>query len=180
LPLERLTVAQAAAQLGVSQDAIRKRIRRNTIDYDQDPDGRIYVYVDSSELVQDESSDASMERLVQVQHDDIEFLRRELETRTDEIRRRDSIIAALAQRLPEIEAPTEQPRLTLEKTTEKKNEARAEGEEGPAAGRQEEEEVRRRSAPKQPGWRKPTLVAVLFLGAVVAWLISLLVALSLL
>jgi IS30 family transposase len=46
LALERLTVAQAAAQLGVSQDAIRKRIRRNTIDYDQDPDGRIYVYVD--------------------------------------------------------------------------------------------------------------------------------------
>jgi hypothetical protein len=168
LALERLTVAQAAAQLGVSQDAIRKRIRRNTIDYDQDPDGRIYVYVDSSEVVQDESSDASIERLVQVQHDDIEFLRRELETRTEEIRRRDSIIAALAQRLPEIEAPTE-PRLTLENSTE--NEARVER----SAGRQE---VRRGT--HKAGWRKPILVAVLFLGAVVAWLISLLVALSLL
>jgi hypothetical protein len=168
LALERLTVAQAAAQLGVSQDAIRKRIRRNTIDYDQDPDGRIYVYVDSSEVVQDESSDASMERLVQVQHEDIEFLRRELETRTEEIRRRDSIIAALAQRLPEIEAATE-PRLTLENSTE--NEARVER----PAGRQE---VRRGT--HKAGWRKPILVAVLFLGAVVAWLISLLVALSLL
>jgi hypothetical protein len=168
LALERLTVAQAAAQLGVSQDAIRKRIRRNTIDYDQDPDGRIYVYVDSSEVVQDESSDASMERLVQVQHEDIEFLRRELETRTEEIRRRDSIIAALAQRLPEIEAPTE-PRLTLENSTE--NEARVER----PAGRQEV----RRGAHKA-GWRKPIVVAVLFVGAVVAWLISLLVALSLL
>jgi hypothetical protein len=168
LALERLTVAQAAAQLGVSQDAIRKRIRRNTIDYDQDPDGRIYVYVDSSEVVQDESSDASIERLVQVQHDDIEFLRRELETRTEEIRRRDSIIAALAQRLPEIEAPTE-PRLTLENSTE--NEARVER----PAGRQE---VRRGT--HKAGWRKPILVAVLFLGAIVAWLISLLVALSLL
>ena len=168
MALERLTVAQAAAQLGVSQDAIRKRIRRNTIDYDQDPDGRIYVYVDSSEVVQDESSDASIERLVQVQHDDIEFLRRELETRTEEIRRRDSIIAALAQRLPEIEAPTE-PRLTLENSTE--NEARVER----SAGRQE---VHRGT--HKAGWRKPILVAVLFLGAVVAWLISLLVALSLL
>jgi hypothetical protein len=169
LALERLTVAQAAAQLGVSQDAIRKRIRRNTIDYDQDPDGRIYVYVDSSEVVQDESSDASIERLVQVQHDDIEFLRRELETRTEEIRRRDSIIAALAQRLPEIEAPTE-PRLTLENSSAE-NEARVER----PAGRQE---VRRGT--HKAGWRKPILVAVLFLGAVVAWLISLLVALSLL
>jgi hypothetical protein len=169
LALERLTVAQAAAQLGVSQDAIRKRIRRNTIDYDQDPDGRIYVYVDSSEVVQDESSDASMERLVQVQHEDIEFLRRELETRTEEIRRRDSIIAALAQRLPELEAPTE-PRLTLENSSTE-NEARVER----PAGRQEV----RRGAHKA-GWRKPIVVAVLFLGAVVAWLISLLVALSLL
>ena len=169
MPVERLTVAQAAAQLGVSQDAIRKRIRRNTIDYDQDPDGRIYVYVDSSEIAQDESSDASIERLVQVQHDDIDFLRRELETRTEEIRRRDSIIAALTQRLPEIEAPSE-PRLTLEETTEK-NEARVEH---PAGSRQ----VRRGA--RKPWWRKPILVALLFLGAVGAWLISLLVALSLL
>jgi hypothetical protein len=169
LPVERLTVAQAAAQLGVSQDAIRKRIRRDTIDYDQDPDGRIYVYVDSSEIAQHESSDASIERLVQVQHDDIEFLRRELETRTEEIRRRDSIIAALTQRLPEIEAPSE-PQLTLEETTEK-NEARVEH---PAGSR----EVRRGA--RQPWWRKPILVALLFLGAVGAWLVSLLVALSLL
>jgi hypothetical protein len=169
LAVERLTVAQAAAQLGVSQDAIRKRIRRNTIDYDQDPDGRIYVYVDSSEVAQDESSDASIERLVQVQHDDIEFLRRELETRTEEIRRRDSIIAALTQRLPEIEAPSE-PRLTLENTTEK-NEARVER---PAGSR----EVRRGA--HKPWWRKPILAALLSLGAVAAWLISLLVALSLL
>ncbi len=170
MALERLTVAQAAAQLGVSQDAIRKRIRRNTIDYDQDPDGRIYVYVDSSEIAQDESSDASIERLVQVQHDDIDFLRRELETRTEEIRRRDSIIAALTQRLPEIEAPSE-PRLTLEETTEK-NEARVEH---PPAGSRE---VRRGA--RKPWWRKPILVALLFLGAIAAWLISLLVALSLL
>jgi hypothetical protein len=114
-------------------------------------------------MAQDESSDSSMERLVQVQHDDIEFLRRELETRTEEIRRRDSIIAALAQRLPEIEAPSE-PQLTLEHTTE--NEARVER----PAGRQE---VHR-------GARKPILVALLFLGASAAWVTSLLVALSLL
>jgi hypothetical protein len=169
LALERLTVAQAAVRLRVSQDAIRKRIRRNTIDYDQDSDGRIYVYVDPSEIAQAESSDASMERLVQVQHDDIEFLRRELETRTEEIRRRDSIIAALTQRLPEIEAPSE-PQQTLEDTTEK-NKARVED---PAGSR----EVWRGS--RKPWWRKPILVVLLFLGTVAVWLTSLLVALSLL
>jgi hypothetical protein len=121
-------------------------------------------------MAQDESSDSSMERLVQVQHDDIEFLRRELETRTEEIRRRDSIIAALAQRLPEIEAPSE-PLLTLENTTE--NEARVER----PAGRQE---VHRDRGARKAGWRKPILVALLFLGASAAWVTSLLVALSLL
>jgi len=156
--------------MGVSQDAVRKRIRRNTIDYDHDPDGRIYVYVDSSEIAQDEPSDASIERLVQAQHEYIDFLRRELETRTEEIRRRDSIMAALTQRFPEIEAPPE-PRLTLEDTTEK-NEA---GVAPPVGSRGEV-----REGSQKPWWRKPIVVAVLFLGAVAAWLISLLVALSLL
>jgi hypothetical protein len=67
MALERLTVAQAATRLGVTQDAIRKRISRNTIDYDQDPDGRIHVYVDSSEIGQDKSSGASIEKLLVLQ-----------------------------------------------------------------------------------------------------------------
>jgi len=168
LALERLTVAQAATRLGVSQDAIRKRISRNTIDYDQDSDGRIHVYLDSSEIGQDKSSDASTEKLVQVQHQEIEFLRRQLETRTEEIRRRDSIIAGLTQRIPELEAPSE-PQLTLENTTQ--TDLTPE----PLASSQEVQ----RGAHKA-WWRKLILVAVLSLGVLVAWLTSLLVALYLL
>lgn len=168
MALERLTVAQAATRLGVSQDAIRKRISRNTIDYDQDSDGRIHVYLDSSEIGQDKSSDASTEKLVQVQHQEIEFLRRQLETRTEEIRRRDSIIAGLTQRIPELEAPSE-PQLTLENTTQ--TDLTPE----PLASSQEVQ----RGAHKA-WWRKLILVAVLSLGVLVAWLTSLLVALYLL
>ena len=168
MTLERLTVAQAATRLGVSQDAIRKRISRNTIDYDQDPDGRIYVYLEASEIEQDKSSDASTERLVQVQHHDIEFLRRQLETRTEEIRRRDSIIAALTQRIPEREAPSE-PQLALKSTTQNEAEARAER----PAGSQEEVQ---RGAHK-PWWRRPIVVAALLVGVVGAWFTSLLVGL---
>jgi hypothetical protein len=152
----------------VSQDAIRKRISRNTIDYDQDSDGRIHVYLDSSEIGQDKSSDASTEKLVQVQHQEIEFLRRQLETRTEEIRRRDSIIAGLTQRIPELEAPSE-PQLTLENTTQ--TDLTPE----PLASSQEVQ----RGAHKA-WWRKLILVAVLSLGVLVAWLTSLLVALYLL
>ena len=168
MALERLTVAQAATQLGVTQDAIRKRISRNTIDYDQDPDGRIHVYVDSSEIEQDKSSGASTEKLVEVQHQEIEFLRRQLETRTEEIRRRDSIIAGLTQRIPELEAPLES-QLTLENTTRT-----APTPEGPAGS----QEVQRGA--HKAWWRRLILVTVLLLGVVALWLTSLLVALYIL
>jgi hypothetical protein len=168
LAIERLTVAQAATRLGVTQDAIRKRISRNTIDYDQDPDGRIHVYVDSSEIAQDKSSGASIERLVEVQHQEIEFLRRQLETRAEEIRRRDSIIAGLTQRIPELEAPLES-QLAIENTTRT-----APTQEG-QAGSQEVQ----RGAPKT--WRRRLiLVAVLSVGVLALWLTSLLVALYIL
>ena len=168
MALERLTVAQAATRLGVTQDAIRKRISRNTIDYDQDPDGRIHVYVDSSEIGQDKSSDASTEKLVEVQHQEIEFLRRQLETRTEEIRRRDSIIAGLTQRIPELEAPVES-QLTLENTSRTDPAS-----EGPVGS----QEVQRGA--HKARWRRLILVAVLLLGVVALWLTSLLVALYIL
>jgi hypothetical protein len=168
LALERLTVAQAATRLGVSQDAIRKRIGRNTIDHDQDPDGRIHVYLDSSEIEQDKSSDASTERLVEVQHREIEFLRRQLETRTEEIRRRDSIIAGLTQRIPELEAPLE-PQLILENTTQT----------DPTPERPVGSQEPQRGAHKA-WWRKLILVAVWSLGVLAAWLTSLVVALYIL
>ncbi len=168
MALERLTVAQAATRLGVTQDAIRKRISRNTIDYDQDPDGRIHVYVDSSEIGQDKSSGASTEKLVEVQHQEIEFLRRQLETRTEEIRRRDSIIAGLTQRIPELEAPLES-QLTLENTSRTDPAS-----EGPVGS----QEVQRGA--QKAWWRRLILVAVLLLGVVALWLTSLLVALYIL
>jgi hypothetical protein len=46
-----LTVADAASALGITQDAVRKRIRRGTIQSEKDESGRIYVYVPASETV---------------------------------------------------------------------------------------------------------------------------------
>ena len=47
--LNRLTVAQAAHRLGVTQDAVRKRIARGTIRHEKDHEGRIFVYLDTFE-----------------------------------------------------------------------------------------------------------------------------------
>jgi hypothetical protein len=110
--LDRLTVAQAADKLDVTQDAIRKRIARGTIRHDKDPKGRICVYLDTSEGVsktdqdegQDESfktkQDADQDKYTRSLEDQVDFLRRELE-------RKDTIIMSLTQRIPELEAPLE-------------------------------------------------------------------------
>ncbi len=123
---DRVTVQEAANRLGVKDDAIRKRIQRGTLDYEKDPDGRVYVFInathDSSKdstrhpngnQYQDShnetSKDESKDKLINVLQDQIQYLRniieardRELEARTDELRRKDTIIMSLTQRLPEL------------------------------------------------------------------------------
>jgi DNA-directed RNA polymerase specialized sigma24 family protein len=42
--MDRVTVVEAAARLGVKEQAIRKRIQRGTLTHDKDDDGRVYVY----------------------------------------------------------------------------------------------------------------------------------------
>jgi hypothetical protein len=59
----RLTLRQAAAALGVSESAIRKRVERGTLRSDKGADGRRYVYVDTvTDNVADEGEDRSVTR----------------------------------------------------------------------------------------------------------------------
>jgi hypothetical protein len=151
---------------------VRKRIKRGTIEYEQDQDGRLHVYLDPLEVYetrQDRAGDEPTERLAWAQHQEIEFLRRELETRTEEIRRRDSIMAALTQRIPELEAPSQPP--TTQDAGVEDNERREEDLVGSRG-------IRR--ARRRPGWRRVALLAGLSLGIVVLWFISVMVGLTLL
>jgi hypothetical protein len=108
-PLERLTVADAAALMGVSQDAVRKRIQRNSITWDKDAEGRVYVYLDPSETRQAGDQDASKTAL-EIMENQVEYLRKQLEVWQEEARRKDHIIAALTERIPELEPAKEAPR----------------------------------------------------------------------
>lgn len=108
-PMDRMTVSEAAEILRVTQSAIRKRIQRGTIPWDKDDEGRIFVYVDSSETShetgddrsQDMVSGPSRDELVSELRDQVDFLRRELE-------RKDTLLMSLMQRIPELE-PTREP-----------------------------------------------------------------------
>src|SRR5215216_7128256 len=99
--LDRITVAQAADRLGVTQDAVRKRVARGTIRHDKDAEGRIFVYLDTFERESKTDQDEGQDKYTRSLEDQIEFLRQELE-------RKDAIIMSLTHRIPELEATTEQ------------------------------------------------------------------------
>jgi len=106
--MERLTVAQAAERLGVTRDAVRKRIKRHSIEWEVGENGETYVYVGPSATAEDPSGDTSgQEQVVEVLRDQVEHLREQLDRAEERDRENRRIIAALTQRIPELEAPSE-------------------------------------------------------------------------
>lgn len=129
---DRVTIQEAARRLGVKDDAIRKRIQRGSLDHEKAREGRVYVYLDATHdnsydmykdtirspsqdgSYYDTAKDESYASVVDTLQDQVHYLRglivtrdRELEVRTEELRRKDTIIMALAQRVPELEAAPE-------------------------------------------------------------------------
>jgi predicted ArsR family transcriptional regulator len=105
--MDRVTVVEAAARLGVKEQAIRKRIQRGTIAHDKDDDGRVHVYLDPEDGATGTSIDTGMDTLLQSLQDQIAYLRQEAEDWKEEARRKDTIIMSLTQHLPELEASPE-------------------------------------------------------------------------
>lgn len=110
--IDRVTVPEAALRLGISEGALRQRIHRDTIRHERDEEGRVYVYL-TSEDTQNNRQENTVHDIVQYElveelRDRIRFLETELEDRKEEARRKDSIIMSLTQRVPELEAVSEQ------------------------------------------------------------------------
>jgi len=118
---DRVTVQEAARRLGVKDDAIRKRIQRGTLDYEKDPDGRVYVYLDETEDGQEadayrSTQDTSYDALVAAKDETIRLLGEQLGEERESRRRADTLIAqlmqtnaALASSVPEFEAASTDP-----------------------------------------------------------------------
>jgi hypothetical protein len=119
----RLTVAEAAEILGVSVEAVRGRIKRGTLDHERTQEG-VFVLLAAEQETQQSGADQSpighqsdvlsgTAPLVEELHDRVRFLERmleeEREARTEERRRHDTLMAQLMQRIPQIEAPTQEP-----------------------------------------------------------------------
>jgi len=54
--VQKLTVREAAENLGISEDAVRKRIHRGTLAHHRSSDGHVYVYMDNHAGAQQETS----------------------------------------------------------------------------------------------------------------------------
>jgi hypothetical protein len=111
---ERLTVAQAAAALGITEGAVRSRIKRGTLPTTKER-GTVFV------LLVDGTSEANrppnigvpgdQSELIAALQDQVRYLREHLnaerEARTEERRRHDTVVAQLTSKIPAIEAPQE-------------------------------------------------------------------------
>jgi hypothetical protein len=108
-------VAEAARELGISTDAVRKRIARGSLESDR-PDGNVVVWLDDGGTEAGREAQVDGGALLEAKDETIAILRDQLRLRAEEIQRRDVIIsqltqanAALASRVPELEAPREPP-----------------------------------------------------------------------
>jgi len=111
----RLTVPDAAAELGTTVEGVRSRIKRGTLRTERES-GRVFVLVEDRPDAdpQRPGADQTADRaLVDELKDRVAFLERELETRTEENRRKDHLLAAALERIPAIE-PQESPETPAE------------------------------------------------------------------
>jgi|SRR5829696_6072868 len=95
-----VTVKEAAAILGISPEAVRARIKRGTLHKEKGADGAVYVRLDADGTHDGTSAHRGRDELVDELRDRVRYLE-------EESRRKDSIILTMAQRIPELEAPSE-------------------------------------------------------------------------
>jgi hypothetical protein len=99
----------AAGRLGITKEAVRKRIHRGTLHADKDADATVRVHGPPCGMASGTASPESRDVLVAEMRARITGLKEQLDqerTASAEVRR---ILGALIQRIPELEAPAEPP-----------------------------------------------------------------------
>jgi excisionase family DNA binding protein len=132
---QRVTTKEAAEALGISVEAVRKRIERGQLGHER-VDGRVYVYLDGDQTGSGPDVEVESTALISEKNARIELLERQLTEANERDRENRRIIAALTQRIPQLEAPAE-PRESPETATE-----------------QEEADARPQSGERVPWWRR--------------------------
>ena len=113
---DRIDVKQAAHILGISTDAVHKRAKRGTLPSDKDPDGRVFVYLDNDldgSYTRPDNGYTPNGHGAYKQTDQrdelVEALRDRVRALEEANRENRRIIAALTSRIPQLEAPRDEP-----------------------------------------------------------------------
>jgi hypothetical protein len=138
----RVAVAEAAKHLGITKEAVRKRISRGTLRSDKDPDGtvRVYIPASSTERVADTPTSAS-DPLISEMRDRIASLERQLEQERQANSEHRRLLAAALERIP--------PQLEAASEAQESPETPSEG--GPSTAAPPEPET---PAETRPWWRR--------------------------
>ena len=157
---DRVTIQEAARRLGIKEDAIRKRIQRGSMRHDKAKDGRVYVWVDTTQDATQDEPDKSRDEYRDTTQDDriedlqeqIAYLRRQLDEEREARRRADVILGQLSQANAEqartiraIEAPASEEPSEAAKTVDEEPER---AEPRPATGEAQE------GAQRRSWWRR--------------------------
>jgi hypothetical protein len=129
----RLTVAQAAVLLGLSEDAVRSRLKRGTLSKEKDADGTVFVVLEANGRpirpttngdrpttgqTTDQSALALMQAHLDSLGEQLTYIRDQLDQEREANRENRRIIAGLVQRVPEL-GPAYEPRHGPETDAEK-------------------------------------------------------------
>ncbi len=111
----RVSVPEAALLMGISEDAVRSRLRRRTLRKEKAADGTVYVILNETtgtdrpstsedQPSTDEPTDKPDQILFDLLREQVEHLREQLDQEREANRENRRIIAALVGRVPELEA----------------------------------------------------------------------------
>jgi hypothetical protein len=129
----RLTVAQTAAALGITEGAVRSRIKRGTLRTAKEG-GTVFVLLGDGTSQANQTPNTGVpgdpSELIEALRDQIEDLRRERDEWREQARITDRLLSAAMERIPAIEAPSDErePPETVEDTSERAESHPATGE----------------------------------------------------
>src|SRR5215203_3395514 len=178
---DKVTIQEAARRLGVKEDAIRKRIQRGSMRHEKAEDGRVYVWVDATQYMTQDTRHASQDTTQYTAQDErledlreqVGYLRRQLDEEREARRRADTIIAQLARAneeqartIRELEAPQEASEVA---ETVEEEPQRAQAHSGVGGAQEDKERSQQRSgwlapADRPPWWHYLLGISLVFLA----------------
>jgi hypothetical protein len=102
-------VGEASRELGISSDAVRKRIARGSLESTR-REGNVLVRLDEGGTKAGREAQVEEDgALVEALRDQVTYLKEQLDIRTEELREHRRLLAGLIERVPELEAPAGEP-----------------------------------------------------------------------